>query len=421
MNTARKKPTPLPTKNAPAPPAKYRIGVIGLGARGECFARELYAGTDRAELFGLCDLDADRTRKFVDYCGLKGARTFNNLEEFLGQRDLDAVVITTPDFTHRDVAVAAMRAGKHIYLEKPIGRTAAECRDILRAQRETGRTAFVGFNMRASTAHERVKQVVDSGILGQVVHIEGLEQLKISHSASFMRRFHRKHENTGGMLNHKCSHDLDIMQWFIGHEHRVRRVACFAGLNVFVPKKAPAKYCHECPPDTWAACPYKDQAGFVFPVGGSSPIHHQKTATYGGDLCVYTDDKDTFDNWTVILEWDHGVRGNFNLQLFQATGCRETRIFGELGVLQLADGKLRTVLSRTGDEVVHRIPPPGKGGHGGADSKMLARFVAAMDQGGSGDSGLAEGLAATLVAEKALQSALTGKVQEIAPEEFGIS
>ncbi|MCG3147132.1 MAG: Inositol 2-dehydrogenase/D-chiro-inositol 3-dehydrogenase [Verrucomicrobiae bacterium] len=399
-------------------PSKYQIGIIGLGARAETFARELYAGTDRAQLFGLCDLDEDRTRKFVDYCGLKGARTFQNPEEFFAQKNLDAVIITTPDFTHRDVAVAAMQAGKHVYLEKPIGRTSAECRDIIRAQRETGQTVFVGFNMRASTAHERVKDVVQSGILGQIVHIEGLEQLKIAHSASFMRRFHRKHANTGGMLNHKCTHDLDIMQWFIGHEHRVRKVACFAGLNVFLPKKAPAKYCHECPADIYAACAYKDQAGFVFPVGGTTPIHHQKKDTYGGDLCVYTEDKDTFDNWTMIFEWDNGVRGNFNLQLFQSKGLRETRIWGELGTMHLTDGQLRTIVSRTGDEIIHRIPPPPKGGHGGADTRMLGRLIAALDKGDSGDSGLSAGLAATLVAEKALVSAQTGQVQVIAPEEF---
>ncbi len=399
---------------------KLKIGVIGAGARGEGFARELHAGTPRAELFGICDLDADRLKKFVDYCGLKGARTFTDPDRFFASKEMDAVMITTPDFTHRDVAVKALKAGKHIYLEKPMATTAEECRDILRAQKKTGRTAFVGFNMRAVTLYERLKQVVDSGVLGQIVHIEGLEQLSIAHSASFMRRFHRKRQNTGGLLNHKCSHDLDIILWFIGHQHKVKRIACFAGLNVFVPQKAPAKYCHECPADIFAACPYKDQAGFVFPVGGAQPIHHRKRETYGGDLCVYTEDKDTFDNWTLILEWDNGIRGNFNLQMFQSRGLRETRLWGELGTLQFANGALRTTLSRTGDVIEHHIPAASKGGHGGSDPRMIGRFVAAIEGKGPADSGLAEGLAATIVAQKALESALTGKVMSIAPEEYGI-
>ena len=399
---------------------KYKIGIIGAGARGEGFSRELYAGTPRAELFGICDLDADRLKKFVDYCGLKGAKTFTDPKKFLASKDLDAVVITTPDFTHRDVAVQALTAGKHIYLEKPMATTAEECRDIISAQKKSKRTAFVGFNMRAVTTYERIKQVMDSGILGQVVHIEGLEQLSIAHSASFMRRFHRKRQNTGGFLNHKCSHDLDIIQWFIGHQHKVVKVACFAGLNVFIPKKAPAQYCHECPEDIYANCPYKDQPGFVFPVGGAEPIHHRKRDTYGGDLCVYTEDKDTFDNWTLIMEWDNGVRGNFNLQLFQSRGLRETRVWGELGTMHFANGGIRTILSRTGDVIDHQIPPAPKGGHGGSDTRMLARFVKAIEGEGPADSGMAEGMAATIVAQKALESALTGKVMTIKPEEYAV-
>lgn len=397
---------------------KYRIGVIGAGARGETFVRQLYAGTERAELFGICDRDADRLGKFVEYCGLSGARTFTNSEEFFGQSDMDAVVITTPDFTHRDVAIQAMRAGKHVYLEKPVAPTSELCREIIRCQRETKRTVFVGFNMRALTESERLKQIVDSGILGQIIHIEGLEQLSVGHSASFMRRFHRKRENTGGILNHKCCHDLDRIMWLIGHQHKIIKVASFAGLNVFQPQKAPAKTCSECPPASKNPCVYKDGAGFVFPVGGKAPIHHQASAVYGADLCVYNDDKAIFDNQTVILEWDNGIRGNFNLQLFQSRGYRETRIWGEKGVLHAADGKIRTVLSGTGDVIDHHVPPTGAGGHGGADPKMMGRFVAALDGNGSGDSGLSQGMAVTIVAEKAELSALSGQVVRIAHEEY---
>ena len=57
---------------------KYKIGIVGAGARGESFARQLYAGTDRAELFGICDIDADRLQKFVDFCEMPNARTFTN-------------------------------------------------------------------------------------------------------------------------------------------------------------------------------------------------------------------------------------------------------------------------------------------------------------------------------------------------------
>ncbi len=400
--------------------AKYRIGIIGAGARAESFANELYAGMPRAELFGICDIDPDRLGKFVDYCGLNGARTFTDPDDYFAQKEMDAVLITTPDFTHRDVAVKAMKAGKHIYIEKPLAPTAAQCREIIRAHKRSGAVAYIGFNLRAVNVYQKLKEIVDSGILGQIVHIESCEQLSQAHSASFMRRFHRKKQNTGGFLNHKCSHDLDIMQWLIGHEHKVVKVASFGGLNVFLPKKAPAKYCHECPPDIWGRCPYKDQPGFVFPVSGKQPIHKtSQLDIYGGDLCVYTPDKDTVDNQTVIMEWDHGVRGNFNLQLFQAHGERETQIWGEKGSLHsfYSQFRIRVTVSDTGEVIEHKLVRE-TGGHGGADPKMLNRFMDAIESRNPKDSSLAEGLAATLVAEKGRLSMETGAVMTISPREY---
>src|ERR1043166_5794215 len=121
----------------------YRIGVIGAGARAEVFTKTLYSGSSpRAKLFGICDIDEDRLKKYCEYCGHKDVRMFTDPHEFLRQPELDAVMITTPEFAHRDVAIEAMRNGKHIYLEKAMAPSSEECRDIIRAHR---RSEVVGF------------------------------------------------------------------------------------------------------------------------------------------------------------------------------------------------------------------------------------------------------------------------------------
>jgi predicted dehydrogenase len=402
-----------PVRNRP-----YQIGVIGAGARGETFARQLYRGHPGAELFGVCDLDADRLEKFCAHCELHGARRFTDTAELLSQPQLDAVIITTPEFTHADVAIAAMEAGKHIYLEKAMAQNSAECRRIIRAHQSSGVTAYLGFNLRAVNAFSKLKQIVDAGVLGQIVHISGLEQLHSAHGAAFMRRYHRHSERSGGLLNTKCSHDLDILQWLIGHQHRVARVASFGGTNVFTPDKQHAKYCHECP--VQRECEYRDQAGFVFPIGGQQPIHHRQQDVYGGDLCVFDPDKDLVDNQTVILEWDNGVRGSFNLQMFQHVGRRQTCIWGEHGYAELntwPEASIRVTDAATGNTTEHRFGQT-SGGHGGSDVKMLDRFLNAIEQKSGADSGLPAGMAATLLAEKADLARVSGAVVEIAPEEY---
>lgn len=401
---------------------RYKIGVIGAGARGETFARQLYKGTDQAELFGICDIDEDRLGKFCDYCELTNARRFTDTEAFVKEKDLDAVIVTTPEFTHAPVAIAAMRAGKPVYLEKPLAHTLKDCHAIIETQRQTGVKLFVGFNMRAAIAYRKLKQVVDSGVLGKIIHVDGLEALSQAHGASFMRRFHRHSSNSGGLLNHKCCHDIDIVLWMIGHQHRVKRVSSFGGTTIFTPDKQPAKRCAECPPHIYRGCAYKAVPGFVFPVRGPEAIYHRQSDIYGGDLCVYDPDKDLVDNQTVIMEWDNGVRGTFNLQMFQTRGIRTTRVWGEKARAEIDglgnEGNVVTVTdSDTGDTARYEFAKR-SGGHGGTDPAMVERFINAIEGKGDDDSGLKAGLAAYLIAEYADKSRLSGKTVEIPDADY---
>jgi predicted dehydrogenase len=391
---------------------KYSLGVIGAGARGEAFARQLFKGHPRATLFGVCDVDGDRLEKFCDWCQLENTPRFTDPAEFFAQPGLDGVIICTPDFTHGDVATAAMEAGKPIYLEKPLANTLENCYRIIDAQRKTGVVAYVGFNLRASAAHEKLRDIVQEGMLGQMVFVSGLEVLHHLHGAAYMRRFHRKQALSGGLLNHKSCHDLDLILWIVGHQHKVVRVSSFGGTNVLTPDKQPAKFCHECPREIYEPCPYKAVPGFHFPIGGGPNYHQGQPDIYGADNCVYDADKDIVDNQVAILEWDNGLRGTFALQMFQNPGRRELTFLGEKGTAELRNG-VRVVLSAHGDSIEYAFAKR-EGGHGGTDPSMIGRFVRAMDTGGAADSGLEQGLAATLVALKADESRLNGgRVTEI--------
>ncbi|MCC7518043.1 MAG: Gfo/Idh/MocA family oxidoreductase [Verrucomicrobiae bacterium] len=401
----------------------WRIGVIGLGARAESFSRKLDGDHPRAKLLAVCDLDADRLEKYCEWCGHGDVRRFCDPAEFFAQKDMDAVIITTPEFAHKESALAAIAAGKHFYLEKAMATNSEDCRAIIRAHRKSKVTAYLGFNMRWNPIFRRFKEIVDSGVAGQIVHVAGLEQLHQTHGAAFMRRFHRHSERSGGLLNTKCAHDLDMLGWLVGHKRRVVKVASFGGTNVFLPQKGPkgrGTHCGRCPEAIRRACPYVDRAGFVFPIDGKEPMHKTREKdVYGGDLCVYHDDKDLVDNQTVILEWNHGVRGNFNMQLFQNKGRRAYSVWGEKALVEMDTswGEVRVTHSTSGEVQIHAIKP-GQGGHGGADRFLIDSFLDAIETGRAPDSDLSAGLAATLLAEKADESRRTGKVIEIRKDEY---
>jgi predicted dehydrogenase len=394
---------------------RHRIGVIGAGHRAKAFIGQLHAGSPRYELFGLCDIDADRLAASVEDNKVHGVPTCTDVEAFLADPGLDAVIVTVPEFAHAQVTCAAMRAGKPVYLEKPIAHTLDDCRRMLEQQRRTGALVYVGFNLRASPAYNRMRELVAQGTLGPIVQIEGTEQLHRLHLASFMRRFHRRSELNGGLLNAKCCHDLDIMMWIVGHEHRVARVSSFGGCSVFLPEKQPATHCRLCPQEVYASCPYAAPEADDLRRGKAPVPRSNSPHLYPGDLCVYTSDKDIVDNQTVILEWDHGVRGTFNLQGFRHIGLRTSRIWGQRGMLDYNDARdpqIELTDALTGDVTTHTYALV-KGGHGGTDLKMMDRFVDAIERGSAGDSGLEQGLAATLIALKADESRLSGRTVAI--------
>ncbi len=396
--------------------AKHRLGVIGAGARGESFARQLFEGHPRATLAGVCDRDATRLDAFYDWCKLGATPRYTDPQEFMAIADMDGVIICTPEFTHAEVATMAMEAGKAVYIEKPLAHTLEDCYRLIDAQRRTGQVAYVGFNMRAAAAHQKLHDIVQAGMLGQLIYVSGLEVLHAAHGAAYMRRFHRKSALSGGLMNHKSCHDLDIILWIVGHQHRVVRVSSFGGINVLTPDKQPAKRCSECPPNIYQACPYKAAPGFTFPIGGPPAYHQGQPDVYGTDNCVYDPDKDIVDNQVVIIEWDHGVRATFALQMFQNPGRRELLFMGEKGTAEMRGG-VRLQLSEHGDKVEYEFARR-TGGHGGTDPSMIGRFVHAIETREASDSGLEQGLAATLVALKADEARLGRKIVTITPEDY---
>jgi predicted dehydrogenase len=397
---------------------KLNIGLIGAGARGETFAHQLHLGTPGARLFGVCDIDADRLNKFCDFCSLTGVPRFTDTDAFLANKDLDAVIVTVPEFAHKEVCVKAMRQGKHVYVEKPLAHNYQDCVEIIRTQRQTGALVYVGFNLRANPRYEKMREIVSSGILGTLIHASGAEILQKDHGASFMRRFHRKSANSGGLLNHKCCHDIDILLWIIGHP-KVTRIASFGSSRIFTPDKQPATNCSVCSTDIKSKCAYQAKPGFVFPVHHTQAIYHQDTSTYGGDLCVYTPDKDLVDNQVVIMEFENGIRGDFTLQMFSPISQRKTLIRGENATLEFDDTRtpcLKLTLSNGDTSSFDFATRPG--GHGGSDPKMIQRFIDAINANDSGLSGPDQGLAAAIVAFTADQSRLSNKIIDIPPSTY---
>lgn len=183
---------------------------------------------------------------------------FETAEQFFARpRMADAVLICTQDSQHYAYACQAIDLGYSILLEKPISPSARECLDLQRRAEEKGTQIMVCHVMRYTKFYRKLKELIDSGVIGDVVHVTHTENVAYWHYAhSYVRGNWHKTADSSPMILAKCCHDMDILSWLLGS--RCRTVSSFGDLRYFreenAPAGSPARCTDGCPHS--GSCPY---------------------------------------------------------------------------------------------------------------------------------------------------------------------
>src|SRR6266536_4069890 len=150
-----------------SPNEKMNIGMIGVANRAGADLQEV----STENIVALCDIDDNYLAAVKEK--YPSAKTYNDFRRLLDQKDIDAMVIGTPDHTHAVAAVAALKSGRHVYCEKPLARTVSETRIIARTASEQKRVTQIGTQIHAGSNYRRVVELVQSGGIGSVreVHV----------------------------------------------------------------------------------------------------------------------------------------------------------------------------------------------------------------------------------------------------------
>lgn len=193
---------------------KLRIGLIGAwGLRGK-LAKYAEDQFDEVSVVGAADINEASLQAFREYYGDHTFLT-DNYRELLDRSDIDAVFIITPDYCHEEQTIAALQAGKHVYLEKPMAITTAGCDRILKAAFDTGTKLYLGHNMRYFPAVIKMKEIIDSGAIGEVRTVWCRHFVSIGGDAYF-KDWHSEQKNSTGLLIQKGAHDIDVIHWLTG-------------------------------------------------------------------------------------------------------------------------------------------------------------------------------------------------------------
>lgn len=376
---------------------KVRIGVIGLGGRGG-IADHWHQPDGKSIVVA----GADINEKFLlDFKERMGSSVFvsTDYKEILKRSDVDAIAVTSPDFCHEEHAIAALQAGKDVFCEKPLAITVEGCDRILEAWHKSGKRLMVGFNMRYMNIFRCMKEIVDSGVIGEV------KAVWVRHFVGYggewyYHDWHANRKNTTSLLLQKASHDFDMIHWISGSY--TKRVAAFGSLDFYGGNKPNDL---ECP-----ACPEKD-------------VCTEFNDTNYDTQCVFRKEVDVEDNSVVIMELENGIKATYSQCHFAPDYFRNYTFIGTEGRVENLDDQFKvTVLTRNQSKKWKNLSnrtydvKPAEGEHGGADPVICQDFIDMLTTGKKPVATPAAGRMSVAVGCAATESMRAGgKVVEIPP------
>jgi inositol 2-dehydrogenase len=202
---------------------KLKVGLIGLGRLGRVYARDLSSRLAETELTAVADTNAELARNIASEFDVP--RSYGRAEDLLADPNVDAVVIVSPTHTHKDVVIAAMKAHKPTFCEKPLALTLDECRAMDTVATTSGVFFQMGFMRRFDPGYAAAKKQVEEGRVGRPVVFKSTSRDPYRPSLEYANP-----ASSGGILVDMGIHDFDLARWFMGE---VRSVTAIGGVLAY--------------------------------------------------------------------------------------------------------------------------------------------------------------------------------------------
>jgi len=193
---------------------KVKLAVIGTGGMGAAHIQNILK-IDTIDLTALCDVNAENVKRQAERYQ---CRAFSDYRELLKSKIADAVLIATPHYFHTTIGVAALQAGLHVLVEKPISVHKADCQKLLAAYKSKKTVFAAMFNQRTDPIYKKLKWLVDSGEIGPITRVNWIITTWFRTQAYYNSGSWRAtwQGEGGGVLLNQCPHQLDLLQWICG-------------------------------------------------------------------------------------------------------------------------------------------------------------------------------------------------------------
>ncbi len=340
---------------------ELKIGVIGAGGRG-ALAGHAHNPDNGVRLVAGADVNAKARDDFKEKYG-PDAFVTPDYRKLLERSDINAVFVTSPDFLHEEHGVAALEAGKDVYLEKPMAITLEGCDRLLQAARRNKRKLYLGHNMRHMSFVRKMKELIDTGRIGEVK--AGWCRHFVGYGCdAYFKDWHAERSKATSLLLQKGAHDIDVLHWLC--KGYTARVNAMGGLTVYdriQDRHAPGERGDASwSDDNWPPLAQK----------GLNPVI------------------DVEDISLMQMQLDNGVFASYQQCHYTPDGWRNYTVIGTEGRIEnfgdcpgecvVRLWNRRRAYNPYGDEQFF-IPMVG-GSHGGADPRIVDEFVRYVREGG---------------------------------------
>lgn len=342
---------------------EVRLGIVGTGGMGTSHARNIIGGKiPRMRVVAVCDIVPEKMATFPSEI-----QRFAKSADLVASKDVDAVLVATPHYGHTTVGIEALKAGKHLLVEKPISVHKADAQRLIEAHADKSLVFAAMFNQRTDPWYRKVREMIRAGELGELVRVNWVvtNWFRTQHyydSGGWRATW--KGEG-GGVLLNQSPHNLDLLQWLCGMPSSMRAV-CNLGKRHSI---------------------------------------------------------EVEDEVTAYFEYPNGATGVFITGTGEAPGANRLEICGDRGRLLIEGGKIifyrtEVPVRQFKDEakVMFGAPPvwtadiPPAPGGGGQHNEILTNFADAILDGTPLVAAAAEGIHSVELANSMLMSSLTGEV-----------
>jgi predicted dehydrogenase len=375
------------------------LGLIGTGGRLRHVVKNLCAADHRIKVAAFYDPDPVSIEAMKKEFGTTPV-VCQSVEELVALDSIGWVFIGSPNYRHSEQAVAALRAGKDVFCEKPLATSLEDCIAIRDAADKSGRVFALGLVLRYAEIYQNVHKLLDSGAIGELISFEFNETLGFNHGGYIFGNWRRQMKLAGSHLLEKCCHDIDLANWMSGS--LPVRVASFGGRNFFISKN-----------EHHMARLGADGKGNAAYCGWPDP-HRVNPFSQGADIV---------DNQVVILEYANGVHATFHTNCNTAIPERRFYLCGSEGTIRANAIEGLIEWKRIGHETkIERLKLKDEGGHAGGDEHMAAGLAQTLRNGAKPLAGVAEGLRSCVAAFGVDQALAQGRVIDLIPvwRELGI-